>query len=338
MNVAKFPIDGNKNIYIPESIHEKFGPSTKQFIARAKAEPLFRAVCRDLFKLKQFNNTHFGIIDIGAWKSDNAIPWAANYANSQIYAIDPSATNIAFGQYLAFFNKLHNVNHIQAIASRRVGEIVEVGQGTIEHAKFKKSGDQKIISEEKIYTSTIDLLIPQQAKKTIRFFHIDVEGFEMDVLAGSEMTINAAQPFIAFEQHLLLDHAQLQQILCFLGSKGYTMYMLNEVTGGRADCRNFIAVPSGESIEGILAIDYSAIIGSEKERIFDGPALVQVQQKNHQEWIIPMTQADEDYALNAITEFNFRHHDKSKQIILEGLKQYPDHPQLNIYLEKLNQI
>ena len=74
----------------------------------------------------------------------------------------------------------------------RGGLVVEVGQGTIEHAKFKKSGDQKTISEEKIYTSTIDLLIPQQAKKTIRFFHIDVEGFEMDVLAGSEMTINAA--------------------------------------------------------------------------------------------------------------------------------------------------
>ncbi len=65
---------------------------------------------------------------------------------------------------------------------------------------------------------------------------------EWSVIQGAKKLIENYLPIIAFEQHLNTDNYQV--IINYLKSKKYRIFLINEQSGGRPDCRNFISFPS----------------------------------------------------------------------------------------------
>ena len=78
--------------------------------------------------------------------------------------------------------------------------------------------------------------------ENIGYIHLDVEGFESNVIKGANEIISKYNPIITFEQHLTKD--DYIKLCKHLFDKGYNIYLINEkLVGNNFDSRNFLAVP-----------------------------------------------------------------------------------------------
>ena len=221
---------------------------------RDKHEVIFRQICTYLIKNRYIQNN---IIDLGAWIGDNSIPWAKNIFGI-VYAIDPSRKNCEYIRTIAKLNNVKNVEVIQTAISN-VEETLSTNDD-IDHCAFNSNSKGNV----KVKSTTLDnlhqkgLRIAGNAKlsgaiapgftrkiKNIEFIHLDVEGMEWSVIQGSRKIISKYKPIICFEQHINTDNYQV--IVNYLKSMDYRIYLINEQSGGRVDCRNFISFPSKDS-------------------------------------------------------------------------------------------
>lgn len=90
--------------------------------------------------------------------------------------------------------------------------------------------------------TSLDSLHEKGAIKMIDFIHLDVEGGEYDALLGSKSVINTYWPVIVFEQHCVHDKS-LPNITSLLNDLDYKIYIIDELSGAKYDCRNFVAIP-----------------------------------------------------------------------------------------------
>jgi len=90
---------------------------------------------------------------------------------------------------------------------------------------------------------TLDNLFLNEWKSRAAFLHIDVEGAELVVLQGAKKVIELHQPVFTIEVHVMEDKAFTAEIVSYVESLGYTIYMINEICGFARDCRNFLCFP-----------------------------------------------------------------------------------------------
>ena len=95
--------------------------------------------------------------------------------------------------------------------------------------------------------TTIDKLYENKIIKNLSLIHLDVEGFELPVLLGAKNTILAQTPIILWENHLdvinsIKKKKEVEEIINYLKNLNYITYMLNEISGGNPNCRNFISM------------------------------------------------------------------------------------------------
>jgi FkbM family methyltransferase len=200
---------------------------------------------------------------LGAWIGDNALPWAKSLLMAQnaascgidtksllmadtknldqtplVYAIDPSPDNCQFIQDLASLNNIQNIRIIQkAISDKR--EVLSTNDH-LTHCTFVSDDDS---GRNRVKAWPLDDLYNAGEIANVAFIHLDVEGMENRVIAGATTLIAECKPIIAFEQHLEQD--PFIELSEYIASKGYTVYLINEVLPGcRTDCRNFIAFPN----------------------------------------------------------------------------------------------
>ena len=84
--------------------------------------------------------------------------------------------------------------------------------------------------------------------KNIGYIHLDVEGYEYNVIKGAKQLIDLYRPIITFEQHLETD--DIAGICQLVKEKMYTIYLINEILPGcRPDCRNYLAFPSEMNLD-----------------------------------------------------------------------------------------
>ena len=260
------------------------------FGSRNEHEVMFRRISTYLI-----NNGHIrgNIIDLGAWIGDNALPWAKSLLMAQnaascgidaksllmadtksllmadsksldqtplVYAIDPSPDNCQFIQDLASLNNIQNIRIIQkAISDRR--EVLSTNDH-LTHCSFVSDDDS---GQNRVKAWPLDDLYNAGEIVNVAFIHLDVEGMENRVIAGATTLIAECKPIIAFEQHLEQD--PFIELSEYIASKGYTVYLINEVLPGcRSDCRNFIAFPNnrfddkiGEQVIGAQVIGSQVI-------------------------------------------------------------------------------
>ena len=223
-----FHNDNDVVIKIPD---HKFSQTFKD---RWQNEKIFRQIHSDLI-----NKGHIkgNIVDSGSWLGDNAIPWAKLLPDSTVYAIDPSRENLDFTTLVAKENNLDNVHCIEAILSDNVGKVYT--SYDINHIEVHKVKLKHMIHEHT--TTTLDLL----KLKDIGYIHLDVEGFELNVVIGADKLIREQQPIMTLEQHL--DKDPWEHLVNHLDNRGYDVYRIDEVLiGNNLDCRNFLDIPKGK--------------------------------------------------------------------------------------------
>lgn len=208
------------------------------FCFRDDHEVMFRKIHSYLIKKGVIKGN---VIDLGAWIGDNSILWAKQL-NSLVYAIDPSSENIDFIEKMAKHNFINNVITIKKAVSDK-NEIISTNH-SINHCSFEKGDAGKIQLE----CVSLDYLYENEQIKNIDFIHLDVEGFEFNVIKGSTKLIDESRPIITFEQHLTTDN--YLELSSYLYDKNYDIYLINETLKGcRIDCRNILAVPVERKID-----------------------------------------------------------------------------------------
>jgi len=227
-----FPNDNLVEVKIPEHEH------MRTFRDRHISEPIFRKIHTYLLNQGLIKNN---IIDGGSWLGDNSIPWALMFPESTIYSIDPSKNNLDFQRSVADFNGIHNLVPINAVLSDNSNPVYTDYDDS--HMQFNK---QKGKSEFKCHT--VDKLYSEGIIHNIGYIHLDVEGFEHNVIKGADNLISEYKPIITFEQHIESDdYLALSNLI-----KGYDykVYQINELLiGNNPDCRNFIAFPKELNVD-----------------------------------------------------------------------------------------
>ena len=266
---VNFLYEGSKIVNLPktsllESLLTKknLTENNYTFSHRPSHEVLLRKIIFELYLSGYISNRH-SIIDIGCWISDNSIVWSQYLKEEGIlFAIDPSTNNISYGKMLAKLNNIQNISFVEAVCAEKVGIKLDY-KGKIDHARFLRS-----TSERYIKSSTLDQIVNKEVK-TIGFIHIDVEGYEFNVLKGAENIIKRDMPVITFEQHISKE--KVSEIIKYLEELGYKNFMINEVLPGcNYDCRNFISIPSNKEMPNLFEHNqsegrthgiYSAVLG-----------------------------------------------------------------------------
>jgi|UniRef100_A0A6C0K8A6 FkbM family methyltransferase len=225
-----------------------------QFKTRDNNEVLFRKIITFLINNGTIENN---IIDLGAWIGDNSIPWAMNI-DGTVYAIDPSSDNCNFIRKMSELNNVTNVTVLEYAISN-VNETLSTNDN-MEHCSFV-NGNAGINGKHKVNAVSLDYLYETGKIKDIGFIHLDVEGMEFKVIQGSSKIVDEYNPIIAFEQHIETD--DFNTIIRHLNEKQYRVFLIDEVTGGRPDCRNFIAFPNGVDTDNLVN-SIGGIIGQNK--------------------------------------------------------------------------
>ena len=234
-----FVNDNNISLLLSDSI------SHNTFKSRITAEPNFRRIINILIQ-NNYIDKNKNFIDAGSWIGDNALPWS-KMIEGIVYAIDPSYENYKSAFEIANLNNIYNVIFIIVALAKEHKKLYT--DDDLFHCSFlgKTSGLHEIEA------FSIDNLYADNKINNITFIHLDVEGFELDAILGSEKTIKDFRPVIAFEQHLETD--PLDEIDSFLKSKGYIIFIINEILNGcKSDCRNLIAIPLEKYNENLFDI------------------------------------------------------------------------------------
>lgn len=255
--VASFVHEGDVKIMLPKvsawraflGMNSTFTKSAEYF-HRPNAEVLLRKTIYSLYR-QGYIDSNKSVIDIGCWIADNSLVWAKMLTdNAFVFAIDPSTKNQNFGKRLAELNGIKNVKWVEAVCSDSQG--VELAfDGKIDHASFKENET----SGSFLVSTTLDRIVEQGNDASIGLLHVDVEGFELNVLKGARSIIEKNRPVITFEQHISKENVAL--VVDFLKSFGYRIFMINEVLSGcDLDCRNFIAIDASKEYPVIEEFDH----------------------------------------------------------------------------------
>ena len=221
---------------------DKFKDKNFKYKKRPSSEVLLRKIINELY-LQNFISEKKAIIDIGSWIADNTLIWAKFLdENAFVLAVDPSKENISYGKKLAEINEIYNIRWEKAVCSSEKNLKLSF-DGNLNHARFKthEKGKNFLIS------TTLDDIVEKYNNIDVGFIHIDVEGFELDVLKGSKNLISRNKPVITFEQHISKE--DVNEVIEYIKKYDYKIFMINEILPGCSlDCRNFLALPHNKNL------------------------------------------------------------------------------------------
>jgi hypothetical protein len=157
---------------------------------------------------------------------------------------------------------------IEAVCAERTGKKLGF-DGNLDHAKFNETNSDKCL-----ISKTLDQLILNEKGTVIGLLHVDVEGFELQVLKGAQKIIIKDSPTILFEQHISQD--DVNAIFKFLKDYNYKIFMINEVLPGcQLDCRNFLAIHSSKKLPILEEITIKKNV-PDFFKATEGPLLIEV--------------------------------------------------------------
>lgn len=226
---AKFTHDNGVIIQVPPE-HE----FSHKIAARDLNEVAFKKIVTKCYELGIIDRRR-GVIDLGAWIGDNALPWAVNIVGT-VHAIDPSPENCNFMRQVVRMNDIRNLVVIEKAISKG-DEILSYHWG-LHHTSFSSEGTHR----NKMSSTSLDRLREKGEISDVGMIHLDVEGMEFDVIRGAHSIISKDKPIIFYEQHIESD--DYKGLAAHLNGLGYTSNIINEtLVGCNPDCRNLMAVP-----------------------------------------------------------------------------------------------
>jgi hypothetical protein len=102
---------------------------------------------------------------------------------------------------------------------------------------------------------TVDAIVSAQQLERVDLIKIDVEGHELQALAGAVETLRRFRPRIlieVFEETLRRQGASVEDVLGFLTGQDYILYEFSDINGGLVplssslgdESRNLVALPT----------------------------------------------------------------------------------------------
>ena len=79
--------------------------------------------------------------------------------------------------------------------------------------------------------------------------HLDVEGGELNALRGALSTVRRHLPVLTLELHVHQDAEYSRRLLELADTLGYDTFLVEEICGLRADCRNLLCIPRARHAE-----------------------------------------------------------------------------------------
>jgi FkbM family methyltransferase len=197
----------------------------------AKTERSFNALTHSLFSDGYIPLGD--VLDVGAHDGSWSCMYACFDLNRTVHAVDPSAKML----------KAMHCPHPNMIKHHYAISNVTGWMKWSDHAA-QFMGKLEVQKQGEVEIQTLDNLFLTQWNTKPGFLHIDVEGYELDVLLGANQTINLHQPVFSVEIHVQEDKEFTVRLLHHIESLQYTIYMVNEICGLRLDCRNFLCFPN----------------------------------------------------------------------------------------------
>lgn len=198
---------------------------------RHENEPLFNIIIRGLFEEGMVPPGD--VLDIGANNGDWACFYGCLDLDREVHAMEPNpllADSISC--------PTTNVKKYNMAMSSQSGKINFAPQ---DKKTFVGDLKSKVADDGKVTVTTMDNFF-QSRGSFPGFMHLDVEGYEQDLIKGGLKTITEYSPLFSYEVHLnsSLARSTIEEV----EKLGYISYMINEVCGVFEGCRNLLAFPS----------------------------------------------------------------------------------------------
>ena len=118
-----------------------------------------------------------------------------------------------------------------------------VGDGLVGYRNLINHSNE---SSEAFNVEVLDQLVGSSGAwngERLGLLHLDVEGSELDALMGSVDTLRRDLPLLTLELHVHQDADYSHRLLSATAALGYDAFVVEEMCGIRADCRNLICIP-----------------------------------------------------------------------------------------------
>jgi FkbM family methyltransferase len=223
-------------------------------------EPLLNSIIGGL--LNEGRIRPGSVVDAGAFDGTWALWLAARCRECNVHAIDPLARNVKAIESRAPANLkiLHaalgprsTTLYLDRRAQKRAAASGYL-PGTIggEDQQHNKAHALPVVVR-----SLDDLYAKDWQRERLTLLHLDVEGAETDVLRGTKETLSRHMPIVIAEVHVHMQPARTQALIRFLASHRYEVFLVEEICGMRADCRNLLCIHRGvrQSFRGSDVLD-----------------------------------------------------------------------------------
>jgi len=183
------------------------------------------------------------ILDAGAQHGEFSCYIASAFQARPVIAIEMNAVNVAR------MNSSSMPSNMQVLLGGLGSHARRIAPPKILKPSFQFEDVARLpnsTSENAIDIFTLDQLFTANSRR-LGFAHLDVEGSELDVLLGAHHVLSRDRPVFTVEVHVHLSPHKTAALLQLIASHGYTTFLIEEVCGGRYDCRNLLNIPKDRS-------------------------------------------------------------------------------------------
>jgi FkbM family methyltransferase len=221
---------------------------------KPETEPIVNAIVAGLINERRL--LPGSIVDAGAFDGTWALWVAERWPQRAVHAIDPLAKNVhslkrrAPSNLRAFFAALGHKSgalYLDKKAQQRAaksGYLLQKGASPEDGGPSSAAGIRGDALRVPVRTLD-DLFASDWAGERLALLHLDVEGAEREVLRGSVETLRRDMPLLTVEVHVHMQLARTRTLVRFLAANRYEVFLVEEICGMRADCRNLFCVHRG---------------------------------------------------------------------------------------------
>jgi len=177
--------------------------------------------------------------DVGSNAGLFAIGAAKKIGGKGVFAFEPCSSTCELLKRNLLLNRLADVNVVQMALGDSVGEgVLQVnargkdGLNTLGQATHP---DSKLVGQEDVHITTVDVFMKDHNIPRVDVLKVDIEGAELMLFRGARDLLERADaPLILYKGFGFLTRGfsyHPVEILWFLESCGYTLFVLNSDTG-----------------------------------------------------------------------------------------------------------
>lgn len=205
-------------------------------------EPLLHELMTLLFAQSLLGGA---VLDAGAHTGTDACYFAKLDEERKVYAVEPLMRNI--NVLKRQYHYIPNIHVVRAALGSRTRKVSEDQVHNAHHMLFQihHVGDAEAYTKRQFYVKRVDDMF---LHTPLAFARIDVEGAELDILRGANVTLRRDSPVLAIELDPVARLRHANKILgMFTETYGYHAFFVPERAGDKNQ-RNVLFLPVGRRV------------------------------------------------------------------------------------------